>query len=86
MKNKLEQRRQEVIARILRGYGSLDRVDIVCLATRFRIGPEVIREDIRIAGETLKRETLAQQRAAREAQERERELALARKILKAGGT
>jgi hypothetical protein len=47
-------------------------------------GAEVITEDVRIASEALKREALAQERAAREAQERALELALAREILKRG--
>jgi hypothetical protein len=84
MKGKQQQRR-EVIVQILRGYGSLDRVDTVCLASRFRVDVGTITEDVRCASEALKRETLAEQRAAREAQERVAELALARRILKSGG-
>jgi hypothetical protein len=60
MKNKLEQRRQEVIARILRGYGSIDRVDTLCLGVRFKVAPEVITQDVANVSEALKREVVAQ--------------------------
>jgi hypothetical protein len=85
MKGKLEQKRQEVIQEILRGYGSLDRIDAICLGVRFKCSPEAITEDVRNAQEALKHEASAQQHAARETQERVAELALARKILKSGG-
>ena len=84
MKNKLEQRRQEVIARILRGYGSIDRVDTLCLGVRFKVAPEVITQDVANVSEALKREVVAQERAAQLAQERTAELALVQKILRSG--
>jgi hypothetical protein len=49
------------------------------------VGSEVITEDVRNAGEALKREAVAQQRATQLAHERAAELELARKILKSGG-
>jgi len=48
------------------------------------VGTEVISEDIRIAGETLKREAVEQEHAARLVRERADELAFARRILKSG--
>jgi hypothetical protein len=77
--------RQEVIRDILRTYGTLDRVDVICLGVRFHVGAEVITEDVTSAKEALKQEAAVQQRGAREAQERAAELALAREILKRGG-
>jgi hypothetical protein len=85
MKGKPEQQRQAVIKEILSTHGSVDRLDAICLGVRFHVGAEVIAEDVRRAGEVLKQEALGQQHAAREAQERTAELALARKILKSGG-
>ena len=82
MKNKPERNRQEVIKRILRTHGSVDRVDTVCLSVRFKCSPEVITEDVRSAGETLKQEALAQKRAAQLAEQRRAELEVARKILR----
>jgi hypothetical protein len=76
---------QAVIEKILCSYGSVDRLDAICLGLRFHVGAEVITEDVRSASEALKREALAQERAAREAHERAAELALAREILKRGG-
>jgi hypothetical protein len=61
------------------------RVDIICLGVRFRVGPEVIAEDVTSAREALKREAAAQERVARETRERQSELELAREILKRGG-
>jgi len=69
--------RQEVIQEILRTYGSVDRVDVICLGVRFHVGPEVITRDVANARETLKQEGVTRERAA--------ELALAREILKRGG-
>ena len=78
--------RQEVIKGILRTYGGIDRVDAICLGVRFKVGPEVITQDVRSAGEALKREALEQERMAALTRERQSELALAREILKRGGT
>jgi|SRR6516162_6013915 hypothetical protein len=62
MKNKPERNRQEVIKRILRTHGSVDRVDTVCLSVRFKCSPEVIAEDVPTIRESLKQEVLVQQR------------------------
>ena len=86
MKGKPEENgRQAAIKEILPTYGSVDRLDTICLGVRFRVGPEVITEDVQRAGEALKREALVQQHGAELAQERAAELAVAREILKRGG-
>jgi hypothetical protein len=74
--------RQEVVREILRTYGNVDHVDAICLGVRFKCSPEVITEDVRSAGETLKQEALAQKRAAQLAEQRRAELEVARKILR----
>jgi transposase-like protein len=85
MKNKSEQNRQEIIRQILRQYGSIDHIDVCCLARRFHVGSETIIEDIRCAEQTLKQQALAQQLEARAQEERQLELKVARQILKHGG-
>jgi hypothetical protein len=81
MKGKSEQR-QAVIKEILSTYGSVDRLDVVCLTVRFHVGPEVIAEDIRRAEQALQQQALAQQREAQAQQERQIELMKARQILR----
>jgi len=85
MKGKAEQNRQAVIKEILCTYGSVDRVDAICLGVRFHVGPEVITEDVRRAREALKTEAAVQERAVALERERRAELTLAREILKRGG-
>jgi hypothetical protein len=82
MKGKIE--RQEVIQQILRTYGAVDRLDVVCLTVRFHVGPEVIAEDIRRAEQALQQQAVAQQREALAREERQAELARARQILRGG--
>jgi hypothetical protein len=71
-----------VIKEILSTYGSVDRLDVVCLTVRFNVGPEVIAEDIRRAEQALQQQALAQQREAQAQQERQIELMKARQILR----
>ena len=85
IRGKLEQKRQAVIKGILRTYGSVDRLDAICLGVRFHVNAETIAQDVQSAREALKREALAEERAAREAEQRRAELMLAREILKRGG-
>jgi hypothetical protein len=86
MKGKAGQdKRQAANKAILRTYGSVDRVDAICLGARFHVAPEVIAEDVRNVSEALRRELLVQERAAKEVCERQAELTLARKILRDGG-
>jgi hypothetical protein len=66
--------RQEVVREILHIYGNVDRLDTICLGVQFKCSPEVITEDVRRAGEALKREALAQERAVRDEQEPSRTL------------
>jgi hypothetical protein len=74
MKSKTEQNRQTTIKEILCTYGSVDRLDVICLGVRFHVGAEVIAEDVRSASEALKRGALVQERAAVLAHERAAEL------------
>jgi hypothetical protein len=86
MKGKTTERiRQQAIQEILVRYGSIDRIDICCLAVRFHVGVGVIKEDIRCAGEVLNQRAAEQARQAALERERKAELEQAKRILRGGG-
>jgi DeoR/GlpR family transcriptional regulator of sugar metabolism len=82
MKNKSEQNRQEIIRQILARYGSIDHIDVCCLARRFHVRSETILKDVQCAEQALKQQALAQQREAQAQEERQLELKVARAILR----
>jgi hypothetical protein len=80
-----QERRQAAIKEILRTYGSIDHVDVICLGVRFKCTPEVIVEDIASLQESQKREALVQQHVLEMEQARQAEMRIARRILRSGG-
>jgi len=58
-----ELKRQEVIKSILGAYGAIDHLDCMCLGVRFKVGPEVISEDIRQVRAKQEEEVRVQKRA-----------------------
>jgi hypothetical protein len=83
MKN--EQKRQETIREILGAYGSIDYLDTVCLAARFKVETKVIQEDIRQVRERVAEEAWEKRRADERERVRAAELAQAKRILRGEG-